>query len=86
MFQCSILHLTTILQCFIVYNVQFYNVHHFSTILQCSSNLLCHVHITNLDLQNLFPQDSNPNIVTGNSQTYSQNTIDLNDSFNFNNF
>ncbi|CAG8636953.1 uncharacterized protein OCT59_026479 [Rhizophagus irregularis] len=44
------------------------------------------VNLANLDLQNLFPQDSNPNIVTGNSQTYSQNTIDLNDSFNFNNF
>ncbi|RGB44068.1 hypothetical protein C1646_660937 [Rhizophagus diaphanus] len=44
------------------------------------------VNLANLDLQNLFPQDSNPNIVTGNSQTYSQNTFDLNDSFDFNNF
>ncbi|PKY42179.1 hypothetical protein RhiirA4_504137 [Rhizophagus irregularis] len=44
------------------------------------------VNLANLDLQNLFPQDSNPNIVTENSQTYSQNTIDLNDSFDFNNF
>ncbi|CAB4427073.1 unnamed protein product [Rhizophagus irregularis] len=42
--------------------------------------------LANLDLQNLFPQDSNPNIVTENSQTYSQNTFDLNDSFDFNNF
>ncbi|RGB21843.1 hypothetical protein C1646_777146 [Rhizophagus diaphanus] len=44
------------------------------------------VNLDNLDLQNLFPQDSIPNIVTENSQTYSQNTFDLNDSFNFNNF
>ncbi|PKC06478.1 hypothetical protein RhiirA5_482717 [Rhizophagus irregularis] len=42
--------------------------------------------LANLDLQNLFPQDSNPNIVTESSQTYSQNTFDLNDSFDFNNF
>ncbi|PKB99120.1 hypothetical protein RhiirA5_505876 [Rhizophagus irregularis] len=44
------------------------------------------VNLANLDLQNLFPQDSNPNIVTENSQTYSQNTFDLNDSFDFSNF
>ncbi|PKY42178.1 hypothetical protein RhiirA4_504136 [Rhizophagus irregularis] len=44
------------------------------------------INLANLDLQNLFPQDSNPNIVTENSQTYSQNTFDLNDSFDFNNF
>ncbi|RGB44070.1 hypothetical protein C1646_679140 [Rhizophagus diaphanus] len=44
------------------------------------------VNLANLDLQNLFPQDSNPNIVSENSQTRSQNTFDLNDSFDFNNF
>ncbi|CAB5216739.1 kinase-like domain-containing protein [Rhizophagus irregularis DAOM 181602=DAOM 197198] len=44
------------------------------------------VNLANLDIQNLFPQDSTPNIVTENSQTYSQNTFDLNDSFDFNNF
>ncbi|CAB4427070.1 unnamed protein product [Rhizophagus irregularis] len=44
------------------------------------------VNLANLDLQNLFPQDSNPNIVTENSQTHSQNTFGLNDSFDFNNF
>ncbi|CAB5216740.1 uncharacterized protein OCT59_026477 [Rhizophagus irregularis] len=44
------------------------------------------VDLANLDLQNLFPQDSNPNIVTENLQTHSQNTFGLNDSFDFNNF
>ncbi|CAG8636921.1 uncharacterized protein OCT59_026482 [Rhizophagus irregularis] len=44
------------------------------------------VNLANLDLQNLFPQDSTPNIVTENSQTHSQNTFGLNDSFDFNNF
>ncbi|PKY58005.1 hypothetical protein RhiirA4_511443 [Rhizophagus irregularis] len=44
------------------------------------------VNLANLDLQNLFPQDSNPNIVTENLQTHSQNTFGLNDSFDFNNF
>ncbi|PKC54858.1 hypothetical protein RhiirA1_476559 [Rhizophagus irregularis] len=44
------------------------------------------VNLANLDLQNLFPQDSNPNIVTENSQTHPQNTFGLNDSFDFNNF
>uniref|UniRef100_U9TRP2 Protein kinase domain-containing protein n=1 Tax=Rhizophagus irregularis (strain DAOM 181602 / DAOM 197198 / MUCL 43194) TaxID=747089 RepID=U9TRP2_RHIID len=44
------------------------------------------VNLANLDIQNLFPQDSTPNIVTENSQTYSQNTFGLNDSFDFNNF
>ncbi|CAB5216736.1 unnamed protein product [Rhizophagus irregularis] len=44
------------------------------------------VNLANLDLQNLFPQDSTPNIVTENSQTLFQNTFGLNDSFDFNNF
>ncbi|CAB4427068.1 unnamed protein product [Rhizophagus irregularis] len=44
------------------------------------------VNLANLDLQNLFSQDSNPNIVTENLQTHSQNTFGLNDSFDFNNF
>jgi hypothetical protein len=41
------------------------------------------VNLANLDLQNLFRQDSIP---TENSQTHFQNTLDLNDSFDFNNF
>jgi hypothetical protein len=44
------------------------------------------VNLANLDLQNFFQQDSIPNIVTDNSQTHLQNTLDLNDSFDFNNF
>ncbi|CAB4427334.1 unnamed protein product [Rhizophagus irregularis] len=44
------------------------------------------VNLANLDLQNLFPQDSTPNIVTENLQTHSQNTFGLNDSSDFNNF
>ncbi|CAB4395010.1 unnamed protein product [Rhizophagus irregularis] len=45
------------------------------------------VNLVNLDLQNIFQQDPNPNIVTENPQTDFQNTFDyLNDSFDFNNF
>ncbi|CAB4427074.1 unnamed protein product [Rhizophagus irregularis] len=47
------------------------------------------VNLANLDLQNLFQQDPNPNVVnvTENPQTDFQNTFDyLNDSFDFNKF